>query len=186
MRVSLVIVSIAVGVAGTLLARSVLAEEGAVDAVTVRSAGEQEAVKIVANRLSGVTSSTTFVTATSASITIPAGHADLVIVDLVAESTCRYTGAPTTAGGDCRVIMRIGSVELLPDDNSVLDIPWVPDSTAVNDEYHAMTRFVCLNGGAAGKTYRIFVDYRVSGAPMEFTLDDWTLKLTRSHGCATS
>src|SRR5687768_1628259 len=88
--VSLVFVVAVVSVTLALVVeRTVLAEPGSVAAVTVRSAGVQEAVKVV-----GSTDFTTITTlgswspVTSASITIPAGHTDLLTVDLFAESLC--------------------------------------------------------------------------------------------------
>ena len=81
--------------------------------------------------------------------------------------------------------MRIGNTELLPDDNAVFDTTHVPASSSRAKEYQAITRFTCLNGGASGSTYRIYVDYQVTDTPMQFVLDNWTLKITRSHGCGT-
>jgi hypothetical protein len=169
--------------------RTVLAENGAVAAVTVRSAGEQEYVKIVASNTTTTFTTVAWVTLTSAAINFPAGHTDLLIADFVCESYCSE-GTSNVAGGGCNLRLRVGSTDLYPQAGSSYDLYFDTDVFATNDtdgtETHAASGFICLAGGGGGQTYRIYVDAAVSAANMDFELDDWTLRLTRSHGCATS
>src|SRR5215207_6836991 len=104
---------IAVLVAGMVIGRSVLAENGSIAALTVRTSGAQEYVKVVAqNSSDSAITSTTWVTLTSASITVPAGHTDLVMADFFGESTCYLIGG--SAGSTCQVRIRVGSTEMTP------------------------------------------------------------------------
>src|SRR5215211_5111769 len=100
MRVGLVVVSLTVGVVGTLAGRSVLAEQGSVAAVSVRTGGASEGVKFVGSTDSLTVTSTTFTPLTSAAMLIPAGHTDLVAVAFSAESTCAST-LNSNAGATC-------------------------------------------------------------------------------------
>src|SRR5687768_7884874 len=89
--VSLVGVGLMVSLSlGLLMGRSVLAEDGSVAAVTVRTAGAQEYIKVVGSTdpldLAGGTG--TFQPLTSAAITVPAGHTDLITVDFFGDSFC--------------------------------------------------------------------------------------------------
>jgi hypothetical protein len=108
------------------------------------------------------------------------GH--LVVATFTAESVCSG-GAPAY---ECSVILRTSTAALYPQSGSAFGFDAVP--TSGNDFYesHAVTRFICLNGGASGTTYRIYVDMVVPTASTSFTVSNWTLKLEHYHGCATS
>jgi hypothetical protein len=182
----IVVLSMALGL---MMGRSVLAENGSVDVLTVRTTGAQEFAKIVGSS-SGIESqtSTDWVNLTSASITIPAGHTDLVIAEFVATSSCFDTVPPAGGGSDdyCRVRLRAGPTDMYPrpDTNFVFDD--ADASGFLLGESRAVTRFICLSGGASGTTMRVYVDWWPSDDSTFFSIDSWTLKLTRSHGCATS
>jgi hypothetical protein len=171
---------------GLFMARSVLAENGSVAAVTVRSAGAQEAVKVVGSTDPlELTSTNVFAPLTSAAITVPAGHTDLITVDFFAESFCSNDLGGATY---CRLRLRVGGIELSPAAGTdfIFASPQEVNNFPYSIDAHAMSRFVCLSGGANGTTYRIYLDSFRDVSSTTFTLDDWTLRLTRSHGCATS
>jgi len=176
---------------GTLIWHVALADEptsaqdGQIAAITTRQSGAQEAVKIVGDSLTTLTSSTTDTVLASTAITVPAGHIDLAIVEFAGESACFYTGAPVGDGtGTCQLHMRVGNTALIPVAGiQSFDSTDSNNETSQSYEFHAMTRFICLNGGTSGKTFRVFVDISVTDTPMTFSIDDWTLKIERSHGC---
>src|SRR5688500_11324120 len=96
---------VAVLVAGMVIGRSVLAENGSIAAVTVRTAGAQEAVKVVGSSDPWSLATTgAWSMVTSASITVPAGHTDLLTADFFAESYC----SDNTAANPCYLRMRVG------------------------------------------------------------------------------
>jgi hypothetical protein len=170
---------------GLFMARSVLAENGSVAAVTVRSAGAQEYVKVVGSTdVITITNTFDWIPITSAAIAIPAGHADLISVDFFAESYCFHA----TDASPCLVRMRVGTTELAPAAGSDFSFDVAREINSVNysRESQAMSRFVCLNGGANGATYRVYVEGLPNSLQTVMEIDDWTLRLTRSHGCATS
>jgi hypothetical protein len=169
---------------GLVMGRSVLAENGSVAAVTVRSAGAQEYIKVVGSTdtwSAGATSG--WWPVTSAAISVPAGHSDLVTVDFFAESYCGNEN-----GLDfCLMRVRVGAVEFAPADSDFrFDATQEINDSAYGRESQAMSRFLCLNGGANGATYRIYLDGSREFTNTTFQLDDWTLRLTRSHGCNNS
>jgi hypothetical protein len=187
MRGSIVRVAgiVAVLGAGMVIGRSVLAENGSVAAVTVRSAGAQEYIKVVGSTDDWFApAAETWQPVTSAAIVIPAGHNDLITVDFFAESYCYDPAAPEY----CRLRARAGATELLPAAgiDFIFDVAQEANGTVYSYESQAMSRFVCLNGGANGATYRIYIEGWKDAEAMSFKLDDWTLRITRSHSCATS
>jgi hypothetical protein len=117
----------------------------------------------------------------SAAITIPGGHVDLITVDFFAQARC----SDYASVGSCYTSMWIGNTLLAPEEPMVFATSHNVNDALYSLGAHAMSRFICLNGGGSGKTYRIYVQGSAT-VTASFELDAMTLRLTRSHGCANS
>jgi hypothetical protein len=182
--VSLAGVAVILSVA-LVVQRVVLAEPRSVAALTVRTAGAQEAIKVVGSTAPWTLTTTgAWAPVSSAAIAVPAGHTDLLTVDFFAVSSCADSRAPVR----CVVHLRVGQTELSPaaGDAFTFDTSQEINGFSSSEETQAMSRFICLSGGSNGTTFRIYVEAWRFADETSFLLDDWTLRLTRSHGCATS
>ncbi len=120
------------------------------------------AQRIVAVResVASTTSSTTYVTLTSASVTIPSGQRGLMVAHFSGESLCGGTS------GYCSLRILIDGTEMVP--NSGTDFAF--DSPGDSWESHAMER--TWSGAAAG-THTFTLQRAVVGSASSFRLDDW-------------